>query len=62
MCWRCVGCLHAVSSACCHVFGSVIVQVGGEETIAEIQDRYLAYNRHALSYTWKVGVSLRFVS
>lgn len=31
----------AVLSVCC------------EETLSEIRDRYLAYNAHAYSYTWK---------
>ena len=35
------------------------LQVGSEETIAEIQNRYLLYNRHALSYTWKVRACVR---
>ncbi len=29
-------------------------QVGSEETLLEIQDRYLDYNKHADSYSWKV--------
>lgn len=35
------------------------VQVCSEETLAEILQRYLRYNCHACSYTWKYdGVSL----
>ena len=30
------------------------MEVPGEETIAEIRDRYLEFNWHAESYTWKV--------
>ena len=34
-------------------------QVCSEELLSEIQDRYLLYNRHAGSYTWKYnGVNL----
>jgi hypothetical protein len=29
------------------------LEVCTEETIAEIQERYLQYNAHAASYTWK---------
>lgn len=31
----------------------VIFQVCSEEIMTEIQDRYLKYNAHAGSYTWK---------
>ena len=31
-----------------------LMEVPGEETIAEIRDRYLEFNWHAESYTWKV--------
>ena len=30
-----------------------VLEVCTEETISEIQDRYIAYNGHAASYTWK---------
>mmetsp|Transcript_58872 Transcript_58872/g.133280 ORF Transcript_58872/g.133280 Transcript_58872/m.133280 type:complete len:166 (-) Transcript_58872:9-506(-) len=30
-----------------------LLTVCSEETITEIQDRYLEYNQHAKSYTWK---------
>jgi hypothetical protein len=30
-----------------------VLEVCSEETISEIQDRYIAYNGHAASYTWK---------
>ena len=30
-----------------------MLQVCSEENINEIQDRYLRYNAHAASYTWK---------
>lgn len=30
-----------------------VLEVGAEETMREILDRYLDYNRHAGSYTWK---------
>jgi len=30
-----------------------VVEVGAEETIAEIGSRFLGYNAHAGSYTWK---------
>jgi hypothetical protein len=33
-----------------------IVQVPSEETIRQIRDRYLNYNWHAASYTWKVFI------
>lgn len=39
-----------------------ILEVGGEETVSEIQDRYLHYNAHAGSYTWKVRVSLASIA
>ena len=29
------------------------IYVCEEETIADIRDRYMAYNQHAESYTWK---------
>eukprot|EP01112_Ceratiomyxa_fruticulosa_P008829 TRINITY_DN2288_c0_g1_i1.p1 TRINITY_DN2288_c0_g1~~TRINITY_DN2288_c0_g1_i1.p1 ORF type:complete len:225 (+),score=39.38 TRINITY_DN2288_c0_g1_i1:88-762(+) len=29
------------------------IEVCNEETIKEIQDRYLVYNKHAVSYVWK---------
>lgn len=36
-----------------------VVKVCSEETINEILQRYLMYNRHAASYTWKYdGVNL----
>jgi hypothetical protein len=31
-----------------------LLEVGSEETLLEIQDRYFDYNSHAASYTWKV--------
>ncbi len=31
-----------------------LLEVANEETLAEILDRYLDYNAHANSYTWKV--------
>lgn len=35
------------------------LQVGSEETINEILDRYLELNSHAASYTWKrLGIEL----
>lgn len=30
-----------------------LLKVCAEETLQEIQDRYIAYNAHAKSYTWK---------
>ena len=30
-----------------------LLTVASEESIAEIRDRYMEYNRHAASYTWK---------
>jgi hypothetical protein len=33
-----------------------ILEVPGEETVAEVQQRYLAVNSHAASYTWKALV------
>ena len=30
-----------------------LLTVCSEESISEIQDRYLEYNKHASSYTWK---------
>lgn len=30
-----------------------LLEVGSEETVAEIQDRYFDYNKHASSYVWK---------
>ena len=30
-----------------------IIEVANEETMNEILDRYLKYNAHAFSYTWK---------
>ncbi len=32
---------------------SDLLTVCSEETIAEIRDRYMEYNKHAESYTWK---------
>lgn len=32
---------------------NIIPQVCSEETMAEILNRYLPYNTHAASYTWK---------
>ncbi len=32
----------------------VPVQVGSEESLLEIEDRYMDFNKHADSYTWKV--------
>jgi hypothetical protein len=31
----------------------VTLDICAEETLGEIQDRYLSYNAHAKSYTWK---------
>ena len=31
-----------------------IIEVAKEETMVEILDRYLPYNDHAASYTWKI--------
>ena len=31
----------------------IFLQVCSEEILSEIQDRYLKYNAHAASYTWK---------
>lgn len=33
--------------------GEHLLEVPGEETVEEIQNRYLEYNNHAKSYTWK---------
>jgi hypothetical protein len=32
---------------------SDLLEVCAEERMCDIRDRYLNYNRHALSYTWK---------
>ena len=32
---------------------SALLTVCAEETMREIQDRYMEYNKHAKSYTWK---------
>lgn len=32
---------------------SDLLEVCSEETLSEVQDRYLEYNKHAPSYTWK---------
>ena len=32
---------------------STVLEVCSEETLEEIQRRYLAYNGHSASYTWK---------
>ena len=32
---------------------NIFLQVCSEEILSEIQDRYLKYNAHAASYTWK---------
>ena len=31
------------------------MEVAGEETLKEVQDRYVDCNAHAGSYTWKVS-------
>ena len=38
-----------------------LLQVCSEETLLEIQDRYTDYNKHAGSYTWKVGAVLHAI-
>jgi hypothetical protein len=37
------------------------INVCQEETIDDIQDRYLEFNRHAKSYTWKAVINDAFV-
>jgi hypothetical protein len=32
---------------------SDLLEVCAEERLRDIRDRYLVYNRHAMSYTWK---------
>lgn len=41
--------------------GSNIINSCDEETINEIQERYLEFNQHAQSYTWKVNFKRRNV-
>jgi hypothetical protein len=38
-----------------------IVSTCMEETIGEIRDRYVEYNQHANSYTWKALINDEFV-
>jgi hypothetical protein len=42
--------------------GSNIINSCDEETINEIQERYLEFNQHAQSYTWKVNFKYQNVS
>jgi hypothetical protein len=39
-----------------------VINVCQEETINDIQDRYLEFNRHAKSYTWKAVQKDEFVT
>lgn len=38
-----------------------VINVCQEETINDIQDRYMEFNRHAKSYTWKGLLNNEFV-
>lgn len=42
--------------------GEDIINTCEEETINDIRDRYLEYNAHAKSYTWKALVGEEFVN
>ena len=38
-----------------------VISVYQEETINDIKDRYLEYNAHANSYTWKALINEEFI-
>lgn len=39
-----------------------VIQTCQEETINDIRDRYLEYNKHAKSYTWKALIGDQLVT
>ena len=38
-----------------------VITICAEETIADVRERYLEYNAHSLSYTWKAVLRDEFV-
>jgi hypothetical protein len=38
-----------------------VIQTCQEETISDIRERYLEYNKHAKSYTWKAMIGDKLV-
>jgi hypothetical protein len=39
-----------------------VIQTCQEETISDIRERYLEYNKHAKSYTWKAMIGDKLVA